>query len=84
MAKCYHGNPPNHLAQIMLLCNVSYSYRELYEGYTKVATKKTDNNTSVLKLKLKRRYCRDLLLRTCHSGVDITSLDLEKKNRSTS
>ena len=35
----------------------------------------------MLKHKLKKRNCRGLPLRTCHSGVDITSIDLEKNNR---
>ena len=39
MERFYHGSPPNHPSQIILLSLGSYSYRHLYDRYTKVSTK---------------------------------------------
>ena len=44
MERFYHGSPPNHPSQISLLALASYSYRHLYDTYTKVSTNKSDKN----------------------------------------
>ena len=56
MERFYHGSPPNHPGLISLLSLASYSYRHLYDTYTKVSTNKSDKKTSIVKHKLKRIF----------------------------
>lgn len=76
IAKFYHGHPPHCPSQINLLASASYSYRGLYESDTTIATKKDSINTvtqSVLKSSVILEYNHIF-----RSGIDITSIDLEK------
>ena len=81
MAIFYHGHPPHHPSQINLLASASYSYRGLYEAETTIATKKSDSIDTVIQYVLKSSVNLGYSHRF-RSGVDITSLDLEKKLRS--
>ena len=78
MASFYHGKKPNNPSQISLLCNASYSYRALFDTTISVATKKTDDSTSISVSTLKKSLTRDNY-RDYYSGTDINVFDLEKK-----
>ena len=81
MSKFYHGRHPDNPSQIKLLCDASYTYRRLFETTTTMATRKSDNPSSISSQTLKRKITRDNN-RTYKNGIDINSLDLEKKFKS--
>ena len=74
----YHGQEPNYPSQISLLANASYSYRELYDGSTVVSTNKNDSMEDITANTLKDCYTAGSNIKFC-SGIDINSLDLEKR-----
>ena len=74
----YHGQEPNYPSQISLLANASYSYRELYDGSTVVSTNKNDSMEDITENTLKDCYTAGSNIKF-RSGIDITSLDLERR-----
>ena len=78
LERFYHGHEPNYPSQIVLLANASYSYRELYDGSTLVSTNKDNSLYGIIAKTLKDCYTRGSNVKF-HSGIDITSLDLEKR-----
>lgn len=77
LERFYHGQEPNYPNQIALLANVSYSYYKLYDGSTLVSTNKDDSLHDIIAHTLKDCYTRVSNVKF-RSGIEITSLDLEK------
>ena len=78
LERFYHNQGPNYPSQIVLLANASYSYRELYDGSTLVSTNKDHIFHDIISNTLKDCYTRGSNVKF-RSGIDITSLDLEKR-----
>ena len=79
MTRFFHGRPPNNPSQIKLLAEGRLAYSDLYEEVDYTAKKKDANASTVKKLRLKHTITRDST-RNYYSGIDITDIDLEKKN----
>ena len=78
----YHGKPPSKPSNLKLLCNASYSFKDLFDESSDLTTSK-ESSTSKQSLKtfcLKTKLHRDKS-RKYFAGVDIVYNDLEKKNR---
>ena len=78
LERFFHGEEPDYPSQISLLANASYSYRELYDGSTVVSTNKNDSREDITANTLKDCYTAGSNIKF-RSGIDITSLDLERR-----
>ena len=81
MSDLYHGKESSIPSHIKLLSEASFCFKDLYDPSTLVELDKTSNSTreSVQQYVLKTSLTR-IKTRQFHAGVEITSLDLEKKN----
>ena len=80
IGRFYHGKDKTHPSQLKMMCEGTFCYRDFYETKISTATDKDSSSASnTSSLVLKQSLTLDKF-RSYYAGVDITYLDLEKKN----